>query len=315
MHGPRNHANSTRIRLPKCFWASPRAVAPGAETGDNVAGSGNTVLNVLSSNKHKKLRVALATVAALFVLYSLLGFLAAPYAIQRAMVNYAAEQFERKLSIGEVRLNPLLLRLEMKDVALAEQDSAPIAGFGMFVADFEMSSIVRWAWTFSEIRLDAPMLAVDIGPDGRLNLAALLDKLPKRVQPHAKNLLHEMYLASTKVDALKTYDRFVEEYGAKFPKAVECLRKDKSVLFTFYDFPAEHWVHIRSTNPIESTFATVRHRTRQTKGCGSRIATLTMVFKLATQAEKHWRRLNGYKLIPQVLQGVKFVDGVLKNAA
>jgi putative transposase len=145
--------------------------------------------------------------------------------------------------------------------------------------------------------------------------ANVLDKLPKRVQPHAKTLLHEMYLAPTKQDALKAYDVFLKTYQAKYPKACECLRKDKAVLFTFYDFPAEHWLHIRSTNAIESTFATVRHRTRQTKGCGSRLATLTMVFKLATQAEKHWRRINGYKLISKVMEGVEFVDGLLKEAA
>ena len=145
--------------------------------------------------------------------------------------------------------------------------------------------------------------------------ANVLDKLPKRVQPYAKNLIHEMYLSPTKKEALEAYERFVKEYEVKFPKAVECLRKDKSVLFTFYDFPAQHWSHIRSTNPIESTFATVRHRTRQTKGCGSRIATITMVFKLATEAQKHWRKLNGYKLIPKVLKGATFVDGVLKNVA
>jgi transposase-like protein len=145
--------------------------------------------------------------------------------------------------------------------------------------------------------------------------ANVLDKLPKRVQPHAKTLLHEMYLAPTKRDALNAYDVFLKTYEAKYPKACECLRKDKAVLFTFYDFPAEHWNHIRSTNVIESAFATVRHRTRQTKGCGSRLATLTMVFKLATEAEKHWRRINGYKLISKVMEGVQFVDGLLKEAA
>ena len=145
--------------------------------------------------------------------------------------------------------------------------------------------------------------------------ANVLDKLPKRVQPHAKTLLHEMYLAPTKADASKAFERFIREYEAKYPKAAECLRKDRDVLFTFYDFPAEHWAHLRTSNPIESTFATVRHRTRQTKGCGSRLATLTMVFKLATQAEKHWRRLNGYELLSKVIQGVKFTDGVLEKAA
>jgi transposase-like protein len=145
--------------------------------------------------------------------------------------------------------------------------------------------------------------------------ANVLDKLPKRVQPYAKKLIHEMYLAPTRKDALKAYDRFCKEHRAKYPKAVECLEKDKDALFAFYDFPAEHWAHLRSTNPIESAFATVRHRHRQTKGCGSRMATLAMVFKLAAQAEKHWRRLNGYQLIPHVVKGVVFKDGVLKKAA
>lgn len=145
--------------------------------------------------------------------------------------------------------------------------------------------------------------------------ANVLDKLPKRVQPRAKGQLHEMYLAETRKDALEAYDRFIQAYEAKWPKAVECLRKDKDALFTFYDFPAEHWAHLRTTNPIESTFATVRHRTRQTKGCGSRLATLTMVYKLAREAEKHWRRLNGYELISKVIEGVQFVDGIMKKAA
>jgi putative transposase len=145
--------------------------------------------------------------------------------------------------------------------------------------------------------------------------ANVLDKLPKRVQPYAKKMIHEMYLAPTKADAKRAYQAFLKHYGAKYPKACECLRKDEEVLFTFYDFPAEHWAHLRSTNPIESTFATVRHRTRQTKGCGSRLATLTMVFKLAVQAEKHWRRINGYQLITKVIEGAKFVDGELKKAA
>ena len=97
--------------------------------------------------------------------------------------------------------------------------------------------------------------------------------------------------------------------------ACECLAKDQEVLFTFYDFPAEHWRHIHTTNPIESTFSTVRHRTRQTKGCGSRIATLTMAFKLTREAEKRWQRLHGYRRLDQVIAGVVLVDGELKDAA
>ena len=139
--------------------------------------------------------------------------------------------------------------------------------------------------------------------------ANILDKMPKSVQGRAKQLIHEMYLSPTRKAALAAYDQFIASYQAKYPKATECLEKDKGWLFTFYDFPAQHWSHLRTTNPIESTFAMVRLRTQRTKGCGSRIATLTMVFKLATQAQQHWRRLNGSELIPKVVTGVIFVDG------
>jgi len=143
--------------------------------------------------------------------------------------------------------------------------------------------------------------------------ANVLDKLPKSLQGSAKNLLHPMYLAPTKEEGLDVFDRFFDLYDAKYSKACECLRKDKEVLFTFYDFPAEHGRHLRTTNPIESTFGTVRHRIRQTKGCGSRKATLSMVFKLATEAAKCWQRLHSYKLIELVVEGIEFVDGVLKK--
>ena len=118
----------------------------------------------------------------------------------------------------------------------------------------------------------------------------------------------------TAEDAL---DRFKNLYEKKFPKAVECLEKDRKVLLAFYDFPAEHWGHLRTTNPIESTFATVRLRQRRTKGCGSREASLTMVFMLARQAERHWRRLNGSEVIVHVLDGKEFKDGLMvqENAA
>jgi len=145
--------------------------------------------------------------------------------------------------------------------------------------------------------------------------ANVLDKLPKRLQPDAKSLLHEMYMAVTREDARESYERFFTIYEDRCPKACECLRKDEDVLFTFYDFPAPHWCHLRTTNPIESTFGTIRHRSRQTKGCGSRTATLTMVFKLATAAEKTWRKLNGHDFIPLVIKGAMFVDGELKEAA
>lgn len=139
--------------------------------------------------------------------------------------------------------------------------------------------------------------------------ANILDKLPKSVQTNAKTLIHEMYMSPTKEQGLRSLERFFHFYEAKYPKACKCLEKGKNQLFTFYDFPAEHWQHIRSTNPIESTFASIRHRSRQTKGCGSRKATLSMVFKLAIEAEKKWRRLRGSVLISKVVNGVKFKDG------
>jgi len=146
--------------------------------------------------------------------------------------------------------------------------------------------------------------------------ANVLDKMAKSVQGYAKKLIHEMYMAPTKEKGLKAFESFIALYEAKYPKACECLRKDRERLFTFYDFPSMHWQHIRTTNPIESTFATVRHRSTQTKGCGSRQATLSMVYKLGTSAEKHWRKLRGHQLIEKVIQGIKFKDGEeVKEAA
>jgi transposase-like protein len=145
--------------------------------------------------------------------------------------------------------------------------------------------------------------------------ANVLDKMPKSVQGKAKAMLHEMWQSPTKEKALAAYEHFLSSWEEKYPKAVECLRQDKEELFAFYEFPAAHWVHIRTTNPIESTYATVRLRTKKTKGCGSRMATLTMVFKLALEAEKTWRRLTGHKQIELVMQGRTFVDGELQEAA
>lgn len=138
----------------------------------------------------------------------------------------------------------------------------------------------------------------------------VVDKLPKSIQAKAKGMLHDQYLAPTREEALKAYDLFIKSFGDKYPKAVECLKKDKDDLFAFYDFPASHWIHLRTTNPIESTFATVRLRHRKTKGNGTRKATLAMVYKLCREAEKGWRKLDGYKLIPLVVAGKKFVNGV-----
>lgn len=137
----------------------------------------------------------------------------------------------------------------------------------------------------------------------------VLDKLPKAIQAKAKGMLHDQYLAPTKEEAEKAYELFVASFGEKYPKAVECLTKDKEELFAFYDFPAAHWLHLRTTNPIESTFATVRLRHRRTKGSGTRKATLAMVYKLCREAESRWRRLDGSKLIALVEAGIKFVNG------
>lgn len=139
--------------------------------------------------------------------------------------------------------------------------------------------------------------------------ANVLDKMPKRLQPVAKAMLHEIWMSDTRENANRAFDLFVATYQAKYPKACECLSKDRDVLLTFYDFPAEHWIHLRTTNPIESTFATVRLRTKRTKGCGTRTACLTMVFKLMQSAQKRWRTLNGSERIPDVIQGIPFVNG------
>ncbi len=144
--------------------------------------------------------------------------------------------------------------------------------------------------------------------------ANVLDKMSKKVQGSAKKMIQEMYFSDTKENAMKVFNDFIELYEAKYSRACDCLKKDKDQLFTFYDFPAIHWQHIRTTNPIESTFATVRHRSRQTKGCGSREATLSMVFKLIMSAEKRWQRLRGSELIDKVIRGVKFINGEEKEA-
>ncbi len=140
--------------------------------------------------------------------------------------------------------------------------------------------------------------------------AKVLNKLPKAVQPQAKGRLQEIWMAPTRPDAVKAFDFFLEAYSAKYPKAADCLEKDRDELLAFYDFPAEHWQHIRTTNPVESTFATVRLRTDKIRGCGSRDTILSMVFKLCQAAEKKWRRLNGSQFIADVISGIEFKDGI-----
>lgn len=144
--------------------------------------------------------------------------------------------------------------------------------------------------------------------------ANILSKLPKSVQGKAKQALHDIWMAPTQAKANEAFDHFARTFEAKYPAAVECLQKDRQKLLSFYGFPAQHWVHLRTTNPIESTFGTVRLRTDKTKGCGSRIACLTMVFKLAQSAQESWRALTSQELIRDVIAGVLFADGV-KHAA
>jgi putative transposase len=140
--------------------------------------------------------------------------------------------------------------------------------------------------------------------------ANVLNKLPKSQQSKAKRTLQEIWMAETKKDALLAFDAFAETWGVKYDKAVECLIKDRDALLAFYDFPAEHWKHLRTTNVIESSFATIRHRTVRSKGCLSNKTALAMIFKLAEAAEKSWRRLDGHNQLPKVILGVKFADGV-----
>lgn len=138
----------------------------------------------------------------------------------------------------------------------------------------------------------------------------VLNCLPKSTQAKAKTALHSIWQAETKEDAQKAFDLFVQTYEPKYPKAVICLQKDREELLAFYDFPAEHWQSIRTTNPIESTFGTIRHRTKRSKGCLTRDGMLHMMFKLAMCAQKNWRRQRGFNYLAKVITGVKFKDGI-----
>ena len=140
--------------------------------------------------------------------------------------------------------------------------------------------------------------------------ANILNKLPDTLQEKAKNQLHDIWMNETKAGAIKSFDLFLETYAAKYPKATHCLKKDQEELLEFYNFPAEHWIHIRTTNPIESTFATVRLRTAKTRGSLSRKTAFTMVFKLLESASKNWRRLRGQHRVAEIIQGINFVDGI-----
>jgi putative transposase len=143
--------------------------------------------------------------------------------------------------------------------------------------------------------------------------ANILNKLPKSLQAKAKDRLHQIWMADDKAEAEQNFDAFIQTYEAKYPQAVECLVKDRAVLLTFYDFPAEHWRHIRTTNPIESTFATVRLRTAKVRSCFSSLTVLTMAFQLCRSAQKRWIKLHHPERLAEVIRGVKFVDGIIEK--
>jgi transposase-like protein len=140
--------------------------------------------------------------------------------------------------------------------------------------------------------------------------ANVLNKLRKSLQSQAKSKLHQIWMAPDKSEAERHFEDFIDLYSAKYPKATACLEKDREALLTFYDFPAEHWRHIRTTNPIESTFATVRLRTDKVRGCFSAQTVLTMAFRLCQCAEKRWIRLHHPQRLAQIIKGVKFVNGI-----
>lgn len=156
----------------------------------------------------------------------------------------------------------------------------------------------------------------EIYPDTRTQrcwvhkMVNVLNYLPKSVQAKAKAALHAIWMAESRAQAHRAFDQFLETYGVKYPKATECLAKDREALLAFYDFPAEHWIHIRSTNVIESAFATIRHRTDRTKGCVTRDTMLALIYKLGMEAEKSWQRLRGFDHLAKVISGVRFRDGV-----
>ena len=147
--------------------------------------------------------------------------------------------------------------------------------------------------------------------------ANVLNQMPKSLHARAKGHLQDIWMAETKAAAEKALDFFIEAYGTKYDKAVNRLAKDRERLLSFYDFPAQHWKHIRTTNPIESTFATVRLRTVKTKGCLSRKTALAMAFKLILSAKRKWRKLDGSNQLAELIEGVPFKDGIklTKNAA
>jgi putative transposase len=198
------------------------------------------------------------------------------------------------------------------------------------IEDGYRESTESWASLLRDLKrrdMPAPVLAVGDGALGfwaalrevypetqeqrcwKHKIANVLDKLPKRLQPRAKDMLREIMRAPDRESALEDMARFSEEFSARYPKAMETLTKDQDQLLTFFDFPAEHWIHLRTTNPVESPFATVKARTKVTKGAGSRKAGLAMAFKLLLASERHWRKVNAPHLVALVRAGVKFPNG------
>lgn len=197
-------------------------------------------------------------------------------------------------------------------------------------------STESWARVLRDLRdrgMDAPRLMIG---DGALGIWAaartvypttrhqrcwnhkminILDTMPKRLHGRARQMLREIWSSETKKDALQAIQAFVTAFEAKYPKAAAALVKDTEALLAFYDFPAEHWRHLRTSNIIESTFAAVRLRTETTRGHGTEASTLTMVYKLLEHTSKRWRKLNGCQIIPMVLQGIVYEDGIMKKAA
>ena len=143
----------------------------------------------------------------------------------------------------------------------------------------------------------------------------MLNKLPKSAQPKAKQALHDIWMAETRKNAIAAFDLFIETYQDKYPAVAECSLKDQDELLAFYDFPAQHWQSIRTTNPIESSFATIRHRTKRSKGCLSRDTMLHMMFKLGQCAQNRWRKLRGFNYLAKVITGVIFKDGIEQQGA
>src|SRR6476659_5541863 len=242
-------------------------------------------------------------------------------------------------------IETLLPILYLKGISTGDFSEALAALLGKDAAGLSASAIGRlkdgWldehtAWEWRDLLLDLKRHGLDVPPrlaiaDGALGFwkaagevwpktreqrcwvhktANVLGKLPKSQHPKAKRALQEIWMAETKATAELAFDAFIESYTPKYEKAADCLSKDRDTLLAFYDVPAEHWKHLRTTNPIESTFATVRHRTIRSKGCLSNRTALAMVFKLLEAAQKSWRRLDGHNQLPKLVLGVTFNDGI-----